>query len=178
MCDPLTLSIVAAGGAALSTAGTVTQGIAARNAGRAQKRAYDEAGEAARDQALADEARFRDRARREIAQQQAAGAASGVTGVTEELLLRESVVNMAADARQLRLNGEVERSRLRNQGTLARSQGNSAFLGSLFSAAGQAAQGIASAGAMPGGFGGAPSSAGASAGGGASAAPSFGGPPA
>lgn len=111
--------------AGMAAAGALVQGIGGMVAGQRNKRsAYAQAAEELR-ASQADERALREEARKAIGEQLAGQFSNGLLGGTGSALdaLRESQINAALDARELRRQGVGRARALRRQGKDAATQG-------------------------------------------------------
>ena len=136
--DPGTIALITTvatiGSAALSAVGAVQKGQAADAQAKLQSRVLRQQAESQRQQSAADEADFRARQSRLLAQRRAALGASGVDPASgSPLLVSEDFASeVELNALRIRAGGEVRATRLEQQAGLQRFQGRAARTSGFF----------------------------------------------
>lgn len=136
MCNPMAFSMMQA-------AGQVQQGMAAREAGRAQRMIYEAQGEAERDAATAEADRIARRTRQARSSARAAAAGAGVSVDSEVTLdIDQDIAQRGAeDAHAYLLTGERRARQLNFEGRAAQRAGRQALTNSVLQAGSTVAQG-------------------------------------
>lgn len=159
MCDPVTALLVA--GAGLEAFSQVTQGIAAKRAGKFQQQIERQNAAFELEKAHADELRSRRNSERVLSLQIATMAKSGfdITLGSPLLLFHDSVKEAELDALNIRASGQVRARDAKLRGTKARFEGDNAFFQGVLGAGASLIKGASNIGQV-GGFGGSTASSG------------------
>lgn len=131
MCGTI-IQLATIAATATQAAGQITQGVAARRAGRARKSALEAQAARRGERAGAEERDFRRRASRLLARQRALFAASGVsTEGSPTAVGGDTAAEAELQARRILRAGLSDAELLRFQGSLESQKGESAFLAGL-----------------------------------------------